>query len=520
MTKDNLGNSAKKNIKTVFFMMIFVLAAKLSGLLRNVLITSYMGTSIEGQAFSLASQIPVNFMDTVFAAAISASFIPVFNNYLENKNHKDAFRLANNFITLMMLISFVVCIIGVISAPAIANFHLSSSSESSVESAALMTNLLMILIFTVFTTTTAFSFIGVLQSLGSFYIPSIMSIIPNAVTLIYLFFFFNHFGVYGLALTFVAGNFLQLIIFIRPLKKHGFIFRPALRLSDAGLKQILRLVPMVLIGAWLFPINNMVNNWVLSNHIPEAIVELAAANTLYIVITGFFVLSVANLLFPKLSKESAKNSSEFAIILSQSISIITFFLIPMSIGLWFLREPIVNLVYYRGEFSAENILNSASALGFLAIGMLGFGITTILGRAFFSLMNGKIPMIASIIAIFINFLLSYSLVNHLGITSAAIASTISVSAAGLIMYVTLNKKIKILTLGCLKNYFKITLSAVIMYFVLFIIERIFYNINNIFYITLICLAGIMSYFFCALILNIHEAKIGKKLITAWLRKEK
>ena len=242
----------EKSLKTISVVMMLVLAAKISGLIRDVLILRYLGTTADAQAFTLASQIPRNFLDAAFAAAISASFIPVFNNYLERKSKTEAFALANNFITLMMILALAASVIGFLAAGPIAAAHL--LSEGGPESAAMMGNLLRIMIFTIFTTTTAFAFIGVLQSLGGFYIPSIMSLVPNALVLAYLFLFFDRFGVYGLAVAFMIGNILQVAIFLPPLRKRGFAFRFNFNLRDPGLIKILRLTPMVLISAWLFPI--------------------------------------------------------------------------------------------------------------------------------------------------------------------------------------------------------------------------------------------------------------------------
>jgi len=506
----------EKSLKTISVVMVLVLAAKISGLIRDVLILRYLGTTADAQAFTLASQIPRNFMDAAFAAAISASFIPVFNSYLERKTKDEAFALASNFITLMMILALTASIIGFLAAGPIAAAHL--MSEGGAESAALMGNLLRIMVFTIFTTTTAFAFIGVLQSLGGFYIPSIMSLVPNALVLAYLFLFFERFGVYGLAITFIFGNILQIAIFVPPLRKRKFTFRPAIALRDPGLRQILRLTPMVLVSAWLFPINNLINNALLSNHRPEAVVELNVANTLYLVVTGFFVLSVTNVLFPKLSREATKDKSLFTSTLANGLSGVAYFLIPMAVGLWILREPILHLIYSGGELTTAEIQSAAHAMGFLAIGMLGFGLFTILSRAFFALMDGKTPMLTSIAAIALNLAAALILLNPMDIAAPALASALSVTAAGIAMLIVMARRFPIINAKSLHNFSKMVVASAIMGACLLMASRSLGNLPTVVLIGIICLFGILIYFTIGLMLKTNEALLAKNLILSRLRR--
>jgi len=516
--------SNNSGIKTVSVMMVLVLVAKISGFVRDIVILRLMGTTPQSQAFALASQIPRDFLDVAFAAAISASFIPVFNSWLEKKSKQEAFDVANNFITFVIILALGVSLIGFFGADFIASTFL---SEGGPQTTALTAQLLRILIFTIFTTTTAFAFTGVLQSLGGFYIPSIMSLIPNVLILGYLLVFFDRLGeraVFGLAAAFIVGNILQLAIFIPPLRKRDFRYRPRLNLRDDALKQILHLSPMFLVSAWLFPINSLIHSWVIPNrYSTEALVEFRAANTIYIVVTGFFVLSVTNVLFPKLSREAAKASdgrkSDFAKVLSGAISAVAFFLIPMAVGLWILREPVARLAFMGGVFTAASAAQVATALGFLAFGMLGFGLTTILSRAFFSVMDGKVPMITSLIAIAVNIAASFILIDFLGIGGPALAQAISLTIAGLIMLAAISRKFTVLSKAIGLNVLKMGLAAVVMVALLLVMSYFAANLADIVVILIVSITGMLIYFAVGLLLHINEADIAKNLILARLRKD-
>ena len=92
------GNQA---VKTVSFMMLITLFGKILGMVREQLLAANYGTDMQAAAFLLASRIPRTFFDVIFASAISASFIPVFVEYLQKKGRQEAFSLANRFITMI-----------------------------------------------------------------------------------------------------------------------------------------------------------------------------------------------------------------------------------------------------------------------------------------------------------------------------------------------------------------------------------------------------------------------------------
>src|SRR3954468_14744088 len=76
--------------------------SRIAGLIREIVASSYFGTSGAFSAFTLAFQIP-NLVRNLFAdAALSAAFVPVFTELLEKNRKRDAFRLASTFIALII----------------------------------------------------------------------------------------------------------------------------------------------------------------------------------------------------------------------------------------------------------------------------------------------------------------------------------------------------------------------------------------------------------------------------------
>ena len=103
------GNQA---VKTVSFMMLITLFGKILGMVREQLLAANYGTDMQAAAFLLASRIPRTFFDVIFASAISASFIPVFVEYLQKKGRQEAFSLANRFISMFSSVTRLMMLLG------------------------------------------------------------------------------------------------------------------------------------------------------------------------------------------------------------------------------------------------------------------------------------------------------------------------------------------------------------------------------------------------------------------------
>ena len=299
----------KKNssVKIISNMIFISLLGKILGLVREILFAKNFGTtSISGTAFNYASNIPNQFLDIMFASAINSSFIPIFNHELEKKNKQSAFDLLNNFLSLILLISVTTSILMLINSNHIINFLASGLNiKTKILASQLLKILSPILIFSSMT----FILSGVLQAFDEFNIPALTSAFFNLIIILYYIFFINKFGVYGLAFSFLIGWLFQILIHLPFLYKQKYKFRFKINLKSNALQDIFKLLIPVLISSWIMPINNIINSS-FASYIIGGGNALRIANTVYIIITGTFVLSLNNFVFQRLSKLKAFYLSE------------------------------------------------------------------------------------------------------------------------------------------------------------------------------------------------------------------
>ncbi len=398
--------TGKTLLKTAVFMAAATLLAKVLGLIRDSLIAAFFGTGMEADAFMTASKAPTTLFDVVIGGVISATFIPVFNDIMTKRGKKEAMEFVNKFVTMVFLATLAIAVFGMIFSEQIVNFMAPNYTGDKHDLAVQLTFIMFpMIIFTGF----AFSFVGFLQSMGEYNIPAIISLVSNAAIIVYFILFGKRFGVVGLAVTMVIAWSLQVIVQIPALIRFRYRFRPDFRLKDSNIKNALLLAGPMLVSTWVQPLYSVINSR-LASGIDGAYSSLELANRLYIIVTGVFSFVVTNLIFPKLAKANAsQNDEEARGLIMTSLKAIVLVILPLTAGMIILSNPITNIIYRRGEMTAESASVIAGALSCYSVGMLGLAVNEILSKYFFSINDSKTPMRNSILSMVFNVVMAYLL---------------------------------------------------------------------------------------------------------------
>ena len=497
-------------IKTFTFMFSAMFLAKILGLIRNIVFAKFYGTGFEATAFFTASRIPLQLLDITLGAAISSTFIPVFNEYLQKNGKERAISFANNFLNVIIIISLILSILGIAFAEPIVKII---SPNLDIETMNLTVSLAKILFPVLLFTAVAFVFVGFLQSMDEFNIPAIISVVSNGILILYLLIFNDKFGVQGVAIAMLIGWGTQIIVQIPSVVKKGFKYKLKVNFRDEGLKKVVKLAIPILISSWVQPINNIVNLRLASGlEGGQAVPAIEYAYTLYLIIVGVFSYTLSNIIFPELSKLSANNDEkQFKEVIKKAIEISVFFIIPMSVGIWFLSADIIKLIYEGGEFTTNSTALTAGALQLYAVGMIGYGLMEILNKTLYARQDAKTPMIISGFAIICNILLSILFVRKMGYIGLPFAASVTSILTTLVMLVVISKKIHgIVDKGTLKEVIKAIISATFMGIVVYYSKKIL--LSPILLMIVSVVTGIFTYLIIEIILKSNIVKEGIKII--------
>jgi putative peptidoglycan lipid II flippase len=149
---------------------------------------------------------------------------------------------------------------------------------------------------------------------------------------------------------------------------------------------------------------------------------------------GVFAVAVTTVLFPTLARLAAR--SDFGGLrraLDGGIRQIAFLLVPAALVSIVLAKPIVELVYQRGEFTAEDTVIVAQCLQAFSIGLVFNGWLLILNRSFYAVQTNWVPTAIALGAVGLNALFD-TVFYRLGIWGIPLAtSTVNVVASALLL---------------------------------------------------------------------------------------
>ena len=144
---------------------------------------------------------------------------------------------------------------------------------------------------------------------------------------------------------------------------------------------------------------------------------------------GVFGVAVATVALPAMSRAATSGiTKEFKHTLHNGLGLIGFLVLPSTLVLVMLAEPVISVIYERGNFAAHDRIQTAIALRSYGYGLLFYAAAKIIQPAFYAIDRRWVPMIVSLCSVGINFGLNWYFVFKLGWGHGALALTSSVIA--------------------------------------------------------------------------------------------
>jgi len=199
----------------------------------------------------------------------------------------------------------------------------------------------------------------------------------------------------------------------------------------------------VTLSLGLINFNLVVNTFFAARFIDPELAPSAidAAFRIYMLPQGMFSVAVATVLFPALSRLAARADLEgFRETVSLGLRQIGFLLVPASAVAAVLSEPIVRLLYERGEFEPEYTPVVAGALAAFSLGLTFNGTMLMLNRAFFSLQSPWVPSAIALGNLVLNGALDAAL-YRVGIWGIPLATSIVNIAATAALLAVLRRRL-------------------------------------------------------------------------------
>ena len=411
------------------------LLSRILGFIRDAVIAWFFGAGFNSDAFIVAFRIP-NLLRRLFAeGSLSSAFIPVFTEYVVNQNQEEAFQLARSALRLACVVLAIVTVGGIILSPWIVRLIAPGFDADKVALTVTLTRLMFPFFFCIGLMALC---MGILNVLGHFAAPALAPVVLNLSIIgsVLLLSPRMNTPVLGLALGVLAGGLLQLILQLPVLVKKGFRFWQKARLMHAGLKKVgMSLFPIILGGA-VYQINLFIST-LLASLLPEgSVTYLYFADRLVQFPLGIFAIAVSTAVLPSLSRHAASRADdELRRTFAHALKLVFFITVPSTVGLIVLREPIVALLFQRGEFDATATILTSQAVLYYSLGLWAFSGVKIVAATFFALQDVRTPVFIAVISIIANIVLGVILMKPMTHGGLALATSLaSMLNLGLLAY--------------------------------------------------------------------------------------
>jgi putative peptidoglycan lipid II flippase len=407
---------------------IFAIATGLSriaGLAREVVAASFFGTRGPASAFTIASQIP-NLMSNLFAqAALSAAFVPVFTDLLQQGRKREAFKLASTLFWIILIALGGLTVVGILLAGTIMPLFTGSTFTPALND--LTAGLAQVLFPVVLLLGLTGLFVGILQSYDEFTIPALAPAVWNLVILVLLVVLHTKFHgdkqLYAYAIAWLVATVVQLGMVAAALGKIDFRLQFSMDWRDPRVRQVFILMLPVTIGLGIVNLDQLLNSVFGTLVSPQAPRAIDNAFRIYMLPQGVFSVAVATVLFPTLSRQAARRDVAG---MRRAVGIgmrqINLLLIPAAALMMVLAEPITRLVFQRGEFTAHSTHLVSIALFWFAFSLPFGGLNLLLTRTFFAVQRPWIPTSLAALNMIVDVIVSVALYKPLGIAGLVIGT--------------------------------------------------------------------------------------------------
>ena len=419
-------------LRSILSISVATVLSRATGYGRYVAQAAALGAGYVADAYTASILLPGLIYELFMGGILYSIFIPVLVDRITKVGEEDARRLTNALFTLVLPLMIVLSVAGIVFARPLVLLVTDWQSGLSPADAERTLDLAL-LFFRIFSLQMFFYGIstigtGVLQAHRHFFLPTFAPVLNNLMVIASFVAYALLVGTdqtlafYVLAVGVTAGLAVMALALVPTMLSLGY--RPRPQLGHPALLPTARLAgPMVVLVA--ASVGFQLFGAYLATGF-EALSELNYAFTIFSLPYGVFVVAIATALMPELSeKHSRRDADGYRETFSFGLRTMTFVVIPSAVGMISLSEPIVGLLYERGNFDAGDTETVSGLLVVYAAGLLGYSVYFFLVRAFYSRQNTKTPALLNVAIFMLYAGLAYGLSRVWGVAGVVLALSIA-----------------------------------------------------------------------------------------------
>lgn len=421
--------SQRKLARNIGVMSIAVFFSRILGLIRDQVMAYFFGTTYLNDAFNVAYNLP-NLLRRLFGeGALSAAFVPIYNELGIKKGKDYQFNFAVNVLSILSLFLAALTFLGIILAPIIVRLLYPGLPPETLVLAVKLARIMFPYLFFIGLSST---FIAVLNSHDYFFMTGLSSALLNIGMVSTILIPYLAYSYKGIDLIFwagwgvIIGGILQTIINFPYLRAVGYSFKIVLKFSGEALSTLWKRFIPAMIGIGIREIN-LVADALMASFLPVgSITSLAFGNRLMQMPLGIFGISTGTAVLPMYSKHvTEKNWTELSENLKFSTIALASVMIPVTALICGLGDDFVRILFQRGIFDAKATLMTSQALFYYSLGLIFFSLNQTITPLFYANKNTKTPVKIAAYMVGLNIVLNFILMQFIQHRGLALSTSIT-----------------------------------------------------------------------------------------------
>lgn len=401
-------------IRNVGKVSFFILLSRITGLMREMAVAIFMGANYVTDALFVGWAVPNVLRRFLAEGLVAPAFIPAFRKAREDGRIKEAISSA---IGQISVVTGIISIFLVVFSEEIVGVLAPGFGPEAKRLSAFFTASLSPYILFISTATVLSAFLNTFHVFG---VPASTMFIFNSVNIASIVLFYYFFGrpevgfIFGVFLGVFVQNIMNLMSSMK-IDRFGFSLR-----NNEYSRIIWSAIPAVIVGGAIYQLNFLISRAIASFGGEKTVSYITYASRFFEFPLGVLVYSVSYVALPFLAGRDGVRS------FSASVYVTTVMIIPATIGLFVLSEPIIQMVFGYGRFTRGDVVGTAEALSMYSLGLLAVAISRIFVSDFQANRRLHVPVVAGFLSLISNALLCFIFVwsgmRHEGV---ALASSIS-----------------------------------------------------------------------------------------------
>ncbi|WP_296262934.1 murein biosynthesis integral membrane protein MurJ [Pseudomonas sp. UBA6562] len=411
--------------------------SRVLGFVRDTILARVFGAGVATDAFFIAFKLP-NLLRRIFAeGAFSQAFVPILAEY-KTQQGEEATRTFVAYVSgLLTLILALVTVLGVLAAPWVV-WATAPGFVDSAEKYQLTSDLLRVT-FPYILLISLSSLVGaILNTWNRFSVPAFTPTLLNVAMIVFALFLTPYFDppIMALGWGVLAGGLAQLLYQLPALKRIGMLVLPRLNLRDSGVWRVLKQMLPAILGVSVSQISLIINTIFASFLVAGSVSWMYYADRLMELPSGVLGVALGTILLPTLAKTYAnRDRHEYSRILDWGLRLCFLLVLPCTLALAILAEPLTVTLFQYGKFTAFDAAMTQRALVAYSVGLLAIILVKVLAPGFYAQQNIRTPVKIAIFTLVSTQLLNLALIGPF--KHAGLALAISIGAclnAGLLYW--------------------------------------------------------------------------------------